>query len=72
MEVLYNDCDPTLASELERFMRPHAFLAFETKPAAPAWADNVFHGRRAYIRTLNDYCNPTSLQDMWLKKSGVD
>ena len=72
MEVLYNDCDPTLAPELGKFMYPHALLAFESKPSAPAWADKAFDGKRAYIRTLNDCCNPLSLQSMWLEKSGVD
>ncbi|RYP13851.1 hypothetical protein DL767_010540 [Monosporascus sp. MG133] len=72
MDVLYNDCDAALAPELDKFMNPHALLAFETKPTAPAWADEAFNGRRAYIRTLNDCCNPVSLQDMWLEKSKVE
>ncbi|KAI1460139.1 hypothetical protein F4805DRAFT_418259 [Annulohypoxylon moriforme] len=52
-------------------MCPHALLAFETKASAPAWADAGFDGRRAYMRTLSDCCNPTSLQDLWLEKSKV-
>lgn len=71
MDVLYNDCDAVRAPELERFMNPHALKAFETKPSAPAWADKTFDGRRAYIRTLKDQCNPVSLQDLWLEKSRV-
>jgi hypothetical protein len=71
MEVLYNDLPPELAPELDRAMRPHALLAFETKPTAPAWADPGFDGRRAYVRTLDDCCNPSALQDAWLQKSGV-
>ncbi|KAK7754319.1 hypothetical protein SLS62_003612 [Diatrype stigma] len=71
MDVLYNDCDPALASELGGYMQPHALLAFETAATAPAWADKGFDGRRAYVRTLEDACNPSSLQDMWLEKSGV-
>ncbi|RYP53627.1 hypothetical protein DL768_001407 [Monosporascus sp. mg162] len=72
MDVLYNDCDAALAPELDKFMNPHALQAFETKPTAPAWADEAFNGRRAYIRTLNDCCNPVSLQDKWLEKSSVE
>ncbi|KAI8635295.1 alpha/beta-hydrolase [Xylariaceae sp. FL1651] len=71
MEVLYNDCDPALQPELDGFMKPHALQAFETRATAPAWADEGFDGRRAYIRTLDDRCNPLSVQDMWLKKSKV-
>ncbi|RYO98127.1 hypothetical protein DL764_007172 [Monosporascus ibericus] len=72
MDVLYNDCDAALAPELDKFMNPHALRAFETKPTAPAWADEAFSGRRAYVRTLNDCCNPVSLQDKWLEKSKVE
>ncbi|KAI1635179.1 alpha/beta-hydrolase [Biscogniauxia mediterranea] len=71
MDVLYNDCDRALAPELEKLMRPHALLAFDTKASAPAWADEGFDGRRAYVRTLNDCCNPLWLQDSWLEKSKV-
>lgn len=53
-------------------MKPHALLAFETKATAPAWADRAFNGRRTYIRTLDDCCNPSFLQDMWLQKSQVE
>jgi hypothetical protein len=52
-------------------MIPHALAAFETPAPAPAWAETAFDGRRAYIRTSDDQCNPLFLQEMWLKKSGV-
>ncbi|CAG9939376.1 unnamed protein product [Clonostachys rosea f. rosea IK726] len=71
MEVLYNDCDASLAPELEASMQPHAHLAFETKPTAPGWADDGFDGRRTYVRTTEDCCNPAFLQDQWLEKSKV-
>ncbi|KAH8892199.1 alpha/beta-hydrolase [Thozetella sp. PMI_491] len=70
-DILYNDCDPILALKFASTALPHALLAFETKPTAPAWADKGFDGRRAYIRTLKDCCNPVSLQDTWLEKSKV-
>lgn len=60
MEILYNDCEPD--AELDGFMKPHALRAFETKPSAPAWKDEGFDGRRLYIRTIKDQCNPASLQ----------
>jgi hypothetical protein len=52
-------------------MKPHAFQAFETKATAPVWQDKGFDGRRVYVRTLDDHCNPVSLQDMWIEKSKV-
>lgn len=72
MEILYNDCDPARTSELESYMLPHANLAFETKASAPAWADSGFDGKRVYVRTLLDCCNPSVLQDMWLEKTKVN
>ncbi|KAI1428108.1 Alpha/Beta hydrolase protein [Xylaria sp. FL1777] len=69
-EILYNDIvfDP----ELDKFMNPHALLAFETKATAPAWQDKGFDGRRTYIRTAKDNCNPPFIQDGWIKKSAVE
>ncbi|KAI1178723.1 Alpha/Beta hydrolase protein [Nemania sp. FL0916] len=72
MDVLFNDCDSALESELTKDMYPHALLAFDTPAGAPAWADQAFAGKRAYIRTLNDNCNPSWVQDKWLDKSKVE
>ncbi|KAL4882445.1 alpha/beta-hydrolase [Aspergillus karnatakaensis] len=72
MEILYNDCDRALEPELDKLMQPHALRAFETPATAPAWAEGAFDGRRAYVRTLDDCCNPSSLQDMLLEKSNVE
>lgn len=72
MPTLYNDTDPKMEPQLEAAMIPHALAAFETPATAPAWAESAFDGRRAYIRTLGDQCNPPFLQDLWLKKSRVE
>lgn len=71
MEILYNDCNASRKTDLDKYMNPHAYSAFETRPTAPAWADAGFDGRRVYVRTLNDCCNPASLQDKWIKTSNV-
>lgn len=52
-------------------MAPHAYAAFETKSTPPAWEDKGFDGRRAYVRTLDDCCNPSFVQDMWRERTGV-
>lgn len=70
-DILYNDCDPSHISDLRKTMRPHGLRAFETEPSAPAWADEGFHRRRVYIRTLDDACNSVFFQDSWLAKSKV-
>ncbi|RYP55408.1 hypothetical protein DL769_010194 [Monosporascus sp. CRB-8-3] len=61
MDVLYNDCDPALSMELDKYMYPHALLAFDTKATAPAWADKGFNGRRAYIRHMPFVSQPEAL-----------
>ncbi|KAI0113069.1 alpha/beta-hydrolase [Daldinia grandis] len=71
MDILYNDCDTALAPEFDKYMKPHALMTFDTKPTAPAWADKGFDGRRAYVRTMKDCCNPSWLQDLWLEKAKV-
>ena len=71
MDILYNDCDPSSAPELNDSIQPHALLAFDTEATSPAWADKAFDGRRSYVRTLNDCCNPAWLQNSWLEKSQV-
>lgn len=71
ISTLYADADVSLAPSLEAAMTPHAMAAFETPAPAPAWAEAAFDGRRAFIRTLDDQCNPLFLQDMWLEKSVV-
>ena len=72
MEILYNDVDISHKSKLEAGMIPTALAAFETPSGPPAWAEPEFNGRRAYLRTIDDQCNPLFLQDMWLQNSGVE
>ena len=72
MSTLYNDIsDTTLAPTLEAEMVPHALAAFETPSGKPAWAEPELDGRRVYIRTLEDQCNPLFIQDAWIEKMGV-
>ncbi|KAH7134991.1 hypothetical protein B0J11DRAFT_517282 [Dendryphion nanum] len=71
IETLYGDAPASRKAELEAAMIPHAMAAFETPATAPAWLESEYEGRRTYLRTLNDRCNPAFLQDIWLEKSGV-
>ncbi|ESZ93421.1 hypothetical protein SBOR_6192 [Sclerotinia borealis F-4128] len=71
MSILYAASDIFLAPALEAAMLPHAVAALETPAPAPAWAETAFDGRRVYIRTFDDQCNPLFLQDIWIEKSGV-
>jgi len=71
MDTLYGDAGDSRKAEFEAAMIPHAMAAFETPATTPAWAESEYSGRRTYLRTLNDCCNPAFLQDIWLEKSGV-
>ncbi|KAF2200388.1 alpha/beta-hydrolase [Delitschia confertaspora ATCC 74209] len=72
METLYNDvADPSFKSKAEAAMLPHALAAFETPATAPAWAEPELEGRRLYIRTLEDQCIPSFVQDIWINKTKV-
>ncbi|KAI9667576.1 MAG: hypothetical protein M1821_000392 [Bathelium mastoideum] len=71
-DVLYSDCDLGLIPTLEAGMIPHSPTSFETPSPPPAWAEQHFNGRRLYVRTINDQCNPIALQDIWIEKSKVE
>jgi hypothetical protein len=73
MDILYNDADVSVQSEREAGMIPHALAAFETPASAPAWAESAFDGRRAYLKTMDDHCNPAEYtQEPWLRACGVE
>jgi hypothetical protein len=53
-------------------MIPHTPRAFEIKASTPGWTEPRLNGRAAYIRTLDDHCNPLALQNQWYQTSGVE
>ncbi|KAI9713187.1 MAG: hypothetical protein M1820_001172 [Bogoriella megaspora] len=71
-DILYNDCDPKLLPSLEAGMIPHSMTAFETPAPEPAWGEKCYQGKRSYVMTLKDACNPKTLQDEWISKTRVD
>ncbi|PVH96132.1 alpha/beta-hydrolase [Periconia macrospinosa] len=73
IQTLYGEgaVSPETIPELEAAMTPHSLKAFETPQTAPAWAESAFDGRRAYIRTIDDQCNPLFIQDIWIEKTAV-
>jgi len=72
METMYNDCDPSMESELQRLAKPQGYNVFLTPALAPCWADDGFEGRRCYIRCEKDQCIPVQAQDAWLTSCGVE
>ncbi|CAI7649308.1 unnamed protein product [Penicillium viridicatum] len=56
------DVDPTLAQALTAEVRPHSTVAFTSPQPHPAWADEAFQGRLAFIVTTEDRAVPKEAQ----------
>jgi hypothetical protein len=53
-------------------LKTQAHASFITPSPAPAWKDEVFNGRRAYIKCQKDNAIPHIAQDMMTKLSGLE
>lgn len=56
------DVDPALLKDLNENVKPHATLAFTSPQPAPAWAEEAFQGRLAFIVTTGDPAVPKEAQ----------
>ncbi|OJJ70087.1 hypothetical protein ASPBRDRAFT_181694 [Aspergillus brasiliensis CBS 101740] len=56
------EVDSVLVKDLEAHLKPHATLAFTSPQPAPAWADEAFQGRLAFIVTALDKAVPKEAQ----------
>ncbi|KAJ5371872.1 hypothetical protein N7517_003878 [Penicillium concentricum] len=56
------DVDGHLANSLTRSLKPHSNLAFTSPQPHPAWADQAFDGRLAFIVTTEDAAVPKEAQ----------
>ncbi|KAJ5713650.1 uncharacterized protein N7483_010831 [Penicillium malachiteum] len=56
------DMDPDSMKSLMAELRSHATLAFTSPQPHPAWADEEFEGRSAFIVTANDRAVPKEAQ----------
>lgn len=56
------DTDPELVKSLLAELKPHASLPFNSPQPHPAWADEEFQGRLAFIVTANDRAVPKEAQ----------
>lgn len=70
--MFYNDLKPKLAADAVSKLLPESENALSTGSPSPAWADEAFNGRRAYIRTLLDHCIPTFAQDAMIRATEVE
>lgn len=50
---------------------PHSMRVFDSSAPPPAWADEEFANKLAFIRCTADRALPSFLQDMFVQNSGV-
>jgi hypothetical protein len=56
------DVDEDVAQTLAGYIRPHSTLAFNSPQPAPAWADQAYAGRLAFIVPTLDKAVPEGAQ----------
>lgn len=64
--------DDAAAAPLVEGLVPHSTAAFESKNSAPAWAEDAYRGRLAYLRTTRDEAFPSHAQDHAMQSTGVE
>lgn len=62
IKIFAADVDAVFAQSLTAGLRPHATLAFNSPQPHPAWADEAFRGRLAFIVTTEDCAVPREAQ----------
>ena len=79
INILAANVDAALAKSLIAELRPHSSLAFTSPQPHPAWADEAFQGRLAFIVITEDRAMPkeaqfgmmASTQQAWIVKEMV-
>jgi len=56
---------------LVKSLLPHSMRVFDSSAPPPAWADEDFAGKIAFIRCTADQALPLFLQNMFMENSGV-
>lgn len=70
-EIFYNDVPAQLSNLAVTELEHQARRSAETACGAPAWADAVFDGRRAYALCTLDKAIPLAGQNFMIQQSGV-
>lgn len=71
-EIFYNDVPTGLRNAAVAELLPQARRSAETVCGAPAWADAIFDGRRAYVLCALDKAIPMAGQNHMIQQSGVE
>lgn len=71
-DVFFNDIDDEQAARLGKSLLPHSMRVFDSGTPAPAWAEDDYAGKIAFIRCTADQALPLFLQNMFMENSGVE
>ncbi|KAF7561473.1 hypothetical protein G7046_g2660 [Stylonectria norvegica] len=71
-DVFYNTVIAPLVQPAVKQLKQQALAAFISPSPPPAWTDEVFNGRRAYVKCHEDHAIPYIAQDMMVSLSGLD
>lgn len=71
-ELFYNDVEPEVAAKCVDMLLPHAYIAFRSPCPTPAWAEDDFKGKFAYIKCTEDPAVSASMQASIVKGTGVE
>ena len=70
--IFFHDVPDAAASEAVAALRPQSAISVSSPCPSPAWEEQAFAGRCAYIRCLEDKALPCLAQDEMLNASGVE
>ncbi|KAH7140788.1 Alpha/beta hydrolase fold-1 [Dactylonectria macrodidyma] len=71
-DIFYNGVDDSLASPAIQAIKQQAIPSFTSPSPPPAWKDDVFNGRRAYIKCHQDRAIIYIAQSMMISLSSLE
>lgn len=72
LQTFYADVSEPPASQAVTALLPQSMTSFTSPYLPPAWADQAYAGRCAYVHCSKDNALPPAIQHMMLKLSGVE
>ena len=71
-DAFFNDLDDEQAAPLVKSLLPHSMRVFDSSAPTPAWAEEDYAGKIAFIRCSADQAVPPLAQDKFIENSGVE
>jgi len=72
INLFYADLPSEIAARAVENLMPHAFSVFHTPSPPPAWTEEDFKGRLAYVRCMEDAALTPTIQDVMIQGTGVE